>query len=568
MKRMRSTSVDEPLTFKLATDRAELEQIRRLNYRTFVEEIPQHAPNESGELVDRFDRENAYVVCRRGETVIGMIAVRGIRPFSLDAKLENLDSYLPPGRRVCEIRLLAIEPAHRTGVVFRGLVTELMSYCLRAGFDTTVISGTTRQLKLYRHLGFEPFGPLLGTTDALYQPMYLTREAFEPRAVAFLRPDAASALVAAPRRQATECFLPGPVDLHDDVWRAFMEKPVSHRHPAFAADLRATKDALSLLTGAGRVEVLVGSGSLANDVIAGQISLLDTPGMVLSNGEFGERLADHASRARLDHHVFRREWGDVFTRGDLIAALDSVPKGGWCWMVHCETSTGVLNDLAEVADLCAKRSIHLCADCVSSIGTVPVRLDAVFLASGVSGKALGGLPGLSIIFHHHHVEPSNHLPRYLDLGLYAQLEGVPFTHSSNLLAALRIASEHALRRRPFLEMEAMARWLRSELRALGFGIVAPEESASPAVATLVVPGGVNAQELGERLAGAGFELSFRSGYLRRRNWIQISLMGECPRDKVESLLAALGTYQRDYAVRAGDARLSIERDIPRRASAL
>src|SRR5215208_6697112 len=167
-----STS-NEPLTFKVATDQGELEQIHRLNYRTFVEEIPQHAPNERGELVDRFDRENAYVVCRRGERVLGMIAVRGVRPFSLDAKIDKLDSHLPPNRRVCEIRLLAVEPEHRTGVIFRGLVTELMAYCLRAGFDTVVISGTTRQLKLYRHLGFVPFGPVVGTGDALYQPMFL-----------------------------------------------------------------------------------------------------------------------------------------------------------------------------------------------------------------------------------------------------------------------------------------------------------------------------------------------------------------------------------------------------------
>ena len=566
MNSAQESAAVEPLTFKVATDDDELEQIHRLNYRTFVEEIPQHAPNERGELIDRFDRENAYVVCRRGERVIGMIAVRGARPFSLDAKIGDLDTHLPPNRRVCEIRLLAVEPEHRTGVVFRGLVTELMAYCLRAGFDTVVISGTTRQLKLYRHLGFVPFGPLVGTGDALYQPMYLTREAFEPRAVSFLRPEAASALVAAPRWQPTESFLPGPVTLHDDVWRAFTEKPVSHRHPAFAADLRAAKDALSRLAGAPRVEILVGSGSLANDVVAAQLSLLETPGLVLSNGEFGERLADHASRARLTHGVLRVEWGELFDDKVVASALDAIPPGGWCWAVHCETSTGVVNDLRGLAALCAERSIHLCADCVSSIGTMPVRLDGVYLASGVSGKALGGLPGLSMIFHHHPVAPSGRLPRYLDLGLYAQLDGVPFTHSSNLLAALRVASEHALRRAPFSEMRALARWLREELRGLGYTLVAPEAVASPAIVTIALPAGITSESLGTRLAVAGFELSFRSGYLRRRNWIQVSLMGECSRERLEVLLVALRTHSGAGAVRADDVRLRIERDDTRQAT--
>ena len=561
----RSDASEEPLTFKVATDHTELEQIHRLNYRTFVEEIPQHAPNPDRELVDRFDDENAYVVCRRGDRVLGMIAVRGTRPFSLDAKLDNLDGYLPPNRSICEIRLLAVEPQHRTGVVFRGLITELMAYCLRAGYDTVVISGTTRQLKLYRHLGFVAFGPLVGTADALYQPMYLTREAFEPRAVAFLRPEAASALAAAPRRQPVESFLPGPVNVHDDVWAAFAERPVSHRHPAFAADLSAAKRSLSSLTNAARVEILLGSGSLANDVIAAQLALLGTHGVVLSNGEFGERLADHARRAGAPHDVLRIEWGEEFDAAAVARTLDALPADGWCWMVHCETSTGIINDLNGIAALCETRSIRLAADCISSIGTIPVDLRRVHLASGVSGKALGALPGLSFVMHHHHVEPSDRLPRYLDLGLYAQLDGVPFTHSSNLLAALRVASERALQRSPFAEMATLAAWLRQELRALGFVVIAPDSAASPGIVTIALPADTRSDVLGERLATAGFELSFRSAYLRRRNWIQIAMMGECSRAKTERLLDALRSSRRRSP--EGDVAVSSTPGGGRRASA-
>ena len=529
----------EPLTFKLATDRHELEQIRRLNYRTFVEEIPQHAPNADRLLVDRFDHENAYVVCRRGDRVLGMIAVRGVRPFSLDAKLPDLDAYLPPNRTLCEIRLLAVEPENRTGVVFRGLITELMEHCLRAGYDTVVISGTTRQLKLYRHLGFVPFGPLVGSGGALYQPMYLTREAFEPRAMAFLRPEAVSSLVTAPRRAGPVSFLPGPVAVHDEVWRAFVERPVSHRHPSFDADLRAAKRALTALTGAPRVEILLGSGSLANDVVAAQLSLLGRPGLVLSNGEFGERLADHARRAGASHQVHRVEWGAEFEPAALADALNAVPAGGWCWLVHCETSTGVINDLAAIAAQCAGRELHVAADCVSSIGTMPVALEDVWLAAGSSGKALGALPGLSFVFHRDAVAPNGRLPRYVDLGLYAELDGVPFTHSSNLIAALRVAAERALRADTFAETAALSAWLRGALRARGFALVAPEHAASPGILTIALPPQVASDLLGERLAAAGFELSFRSGYLKRRNWIQIAVMGQCTRANLERLLDAL-----------------------------
>jgi hypothetical protein len=173
--------------FKLASEDSEFEQIHRLNYRTFVEEIPQHSVNLERRLVDQFDGQNAYVICLEGDRLVGMLSVRGQRPFSLDAKLPNLDDYLPPGRSACELRLLSVEPEHRNGQVFFGMVKRMSEHCFARGYDLAVISGTLGQLRLYRHVGFVPVGPVVGTAKALYQPMYLTREAFLERAK-LLRP--------------------------------------------------------------------------------------------------------------------------------------------------------------------------------------------------------------------------------------------------------------------------------------------------------------------------------------------------------------------------------------------
>ena len=83
------------LVFKSATEDWEFEEIHRLNYKTFVEEIPQHNPSPARRLVDRFHAENTYLICLCGHKLAGMLAVRGNRPFSLDQKLPNLDSLLP-----------------------------------------------------------------------------------------------------------------------------------------------------------------------------------------------------------------------------------------------------------------------------------------------------------------------------------------------------------------------------------------------------------------------------------------------------------------------------------------
>lgn len=177
------------LEFKIASEDWEFEKIHSLNYATFVEEIPQHRPAPTRRLVDKFHDENTYAICLSDKKLIGMMAVRSKRPFSLDKKIPRLDEYMPPGRSVCEIRLLAVEKDFRMGQVFYGLLRFASEYCIQKGYDLAVISGTTRQQKLYKHLGFVPFGPLVGTGDALFQPMYLTRETFESNTKDYFKPE-------------------------------------------------------------------------------------------------------------------------------------------------------------------------------------------------------------------------------------------------------------------------------------------------------------------------------------------------------------------------------------------
>src|SRR2546426_6909119 len=91
------------LQFKIATEDWEFEAIHRLNYKTFVEEIPQHRDNPEQRLVDKFHAENTYAICLNGEQLAGMVAGRAKRPFSLDQKLPNLDAHLPAGRKVLAV---------------------------------------------------------------------------------------------------------------------------------------------------------------------------------------------------------------------------------------------------------------------------------------------------------------------------------------------------------------------------------------------------------------------------------------------------------------------------------
>jgi len=536
------------LTFKTATEDWEFELIHRLNYHTFVGEIPQHTPNPEQRLVDKFHAENTYFICLDGQLLLGMVAVRAQRPFSLDAKLPNLDSYLPQGRSLCEVRLLAVEQERRRGGVLAGLVRQLAAHFVAHGFDCALISGTTRQLGLYRHLGFKPFGPLVGGEGAQYQPMCCVVEDFLERA---------ESLYSVWGEAAPESFsfLPGPVAIGRDVRRALGAPPVSHRSAAFMADIQAIKARLCRLAHARHVELLLGSGTLANDVVGSQLVLEDAPGLILSNGEFGERLVEHAQRLGLRFETHAVPWGEAFDLDAVERRLQGTAAPRWLWAVHCETSTAFLNDLAALKTVCARHAVRLCLDCNSSLGNAPVDLDGVYLAAGVSGKGLGAFPGLALVFYDHEVATApRRLPRYLDLGLYAAEDGVPFTHSSNLVAALGEALTRFDNTDRLAALTALTAWVRGEIRAVGLRLVAPDAHAAPAIVTIALPAQLPAVAIGERLDRQGFLLSYRSRYLRERNWIQISLMGECRRERVASLLDALGKLAREAAPPAAAAR--------------
>jgi aspartate aminotransferase-like enzyme len=159
-----------------------------------------------------------------------------------------------------------------------------------------------------------------------------------------------------------------------------------------------------------------------------------------------------------------------------------------------------------------------------------------------------------MVFYNHDIAPApDRLPRYLDLGYYAEEEGTPFTFSSNLLHALHAAVKRVNWEKRFAETSEWSAWLRSRLTELGFNLIGngppsiPIESGlrrtgakiSPAVITIALPPEMNSVKIGEAMQESGYLLSYNSGYLRRKNWIQICLMGECTYEKVVSVTNAL-----------------------------
>ncbi len=515
----------DSLVFKVASEPWEYEQIHKLNYQTFVDEIPQHQHNENHQLVDKYHKQNTYVICIRGNEVLGMIALRDKRPLSLDNKLENLASYLPPFKSILEYRLLAVKREHRNTAIFTGIMKKSFDMAIQGGYDIAVISGTTRQARLYKHLGFKPFGPLVGKQDALYQPMYIDIEgAIELKKQSqILQPKKGSEM-----ERLIFNYLPGPVSIAEGVLQANSAEPNSHRSQQFMDQFNELRKTLSEKLNAQHVQIMMGSGTLANDVVAAQLSVLPGRGLVLVNGEFGQRIQDQAMRARLSFDVIHAKLGGTFNKNEIEEAISNNTNLEWIWAVHCETSTGVLNNIDMLRELCNQFNLKLCLDGVSSIGSCEVDLENIYLATAVSGKGIGSLPGLAIVFCRDDVLSGDHqLPKYFDLSYYQTKQGIPFTISSNAVYALIAAIKNSNWPTRFENVKQWSEELRNEFEEIGLPVLADKECRAPHITTIALPDPISSLDIGKLLEDEGILVSYRSEYLIESNHIQVCFMGEC-----------------------------------------
>ena len=129
--------------------------------------------------------------------------------------------------------------------------------------------------------------------------------------------------------------------------------------------------------------------------------------------------------------------GEALIIYQLIEEKLATGAYSWLLMVHGETSTGMLNNLEEIKLLCKRYNVLLCVDCVSSFGALPFTLEGVYLATGVSGKAIGTMSGLAFVFANTEITSSNNIPSYLDLGLSVN-NAIPFTIPSQFVHSLEI----------------------------------------------------------------------------------------------------------------------------------
>src|SRR5262245_16253630 len=193
-------------------------------------------------------------------------------------------------------------------------------------------------------------------------------------------------------------FTPGPTPVPPEVLAASAEPVLHHRGPDFKAVLAETLDRRrQVCRTENDVVLFTASGSGAFE---SAVANLLSPGdrvLAVSQGEFGERWQKLAAVYGADVVPLSYEWGETPRADDLAAALAETPAEV-VFLVHSETSTGVVADVQALAAAAKETGALVVVDAVSSLGAVPLDTDAWGIDVVVSGsqKALMTPPGLAL----------------------------------------------------------------------------------------------------------------------------------------------------------------------------
>lgn len=329
---------------------------------------------------------------------------------------------------------------------------------------------------------------------------------------------------------------PGPTPVPPAVLAANGAEVLHHRGPDFRELMLRTLDRLKQVCRTSNdVLLFTASGSAAFESAVVNLLSPGQPVLAVTAGEFGERWAALGRAYGVDVHELRYAWGETPQPDDLRSRLAET-GAEVAFVVHSETSTGVVSDVEALARACREAGATIVVDAVSSLGAVPVETDAWGLDVVVAGsqKALMTPPGLSVVTVSGAAwerSAQATLPRfYLDWTRMRDslaTGSTPFTPAVTIVAALDVALGMILESGlddAFARHAALGRACREGVKAMGLELFSPDEERSAVVTAIFTPEGVDARELvlalrdrfGITVAGGHGELGsrmFRIGHI-------------------------------------------------------
>ncbi|MCB9227771.1 MAG: alanine--glyoxylate aminotransferase family protein [Chitinophagales bacterium] len=316
-------------------------------------------------------------------------------------------------------------------------------------------------------------------------------------------------------------MIPGPIEFEPEVLRAMSIKTASHVAPNFIETFGNCLDMIQKIWQAptGQAFIVAGSGTLAMDMAAANITEQGDKVLVLSTGYFGKRYKDIFDRYGAKTTIIETPIGETI---DLNTIENELKKGIYkiISITHVDTSTGVLTDAKNIAAIANKYNVLSVLDGVCSVAAEEIAqeewgIDVVLTASQ---KAIGVPPGLALLVasekainvwknrttpvQNYYADFANWLPI---MKAYQERRPSYFgTPAVNLINALEVSLKQILAeglQNRFARHKNLATLFRTELKKLGFKYVPTKDKhTANTLSAVYYPTHVNGNDFRKKLA--------------------------------------------------------------------
>ena len=359
---------------------------------------------------------------------------------------------------------------------------------------------------------------------------------------------------------------PGPLTTSAST-KAAMQRDWGSRDPEFIALNGRIRDRLVGLAGGESTHVCVpvqGSGTFAIEATIGTLVGPRGKLLVLVNGAYGHRMVRIAGMMGRSVDAIEAPEDTPVSPKALDTALREDPAVTHVAVVHCETTTGILNPIEDVAGICARHKRRLLIDAMSTFGALPVEarlipFDAVIASSN---KCLEGVPGMGFaVIDREALEGAEGNAHSLSLDLYDQWRGLEgngqwrFTPPTHVLAAFDQAldeheSEGGVRGRGRRYRQNL-NILLDGLEALGFRTLLPRSLQAPIIVTVLMPEDPNfeIERFYDGMREKGFVIY--PGKLTVAETFRIGCIGRLGADDMSAAVTAVKETMLELGVRSG-----------------
>ena len=338
---------------------------------------------------------------------------------------------------------------------------------------------------------------------------------------------------------------PGPANTTATVRAALVMPDLCHREPEYFEMMRRCRAEITRLAGCGddwTTVLFTGSGTAAVEAAICAAVPADGALLVVDNGVYGDRMLKIARAHAIAAHAVG---SDIFTpvsARDVEVALATHPDVSHVAVVHHETTTGVLNPIAEIARVVQRLGRRMVVDAMSSLFGEPldVSQEPLDFVTASANKCLQGVPGISFVLARRAALRAlcGQAPRSVYLDLHAHFatqeqDNTPFTPAVQVLHAMQQAlaelAQEGVKHRVARYAEN-ARVLREGLARLGLEILVAPNGRSNILTTFRLPPAVAYDDLHDALKRRGYVIYAGQGDLRTYAFRVANMGTLTPRD--------------------------------------